>query len=35
MQPEKKIVLNLVLFMAGAYGVYYLISNAKRKQEKS
>jgi hypothetical protein len=35
MQPEKKIVLNLVLFMAGAFGIYYLISNAKPRQEKS
>lgn len=34
MQPEKKIVLNLVLVMAGVYGLYYLISNAKPKQEK-
>lgn len=35
MQPEKKIVLNLVLVLAGAYGLYYLVSNAKPKQEKS
>lgn len=35
MQPEKKIVLNLILVLAGAYGLYYLVSNAKPKQEKS
>lgn len=35
MQPEKKIVLNIVLFMAGAFGLYYLITNAKPKEEKS
>jgi len=35
MQPEKKLVLNIVLLMAGAFGVYFLISNAKPREEKS
>jgi hypothetical protein len=35
MQPEKKIVLNLVLLLVGVTAVYWVVSNRNPREDKN